>query len=333
MAIKRPDIYEHNNPDNAFVDGNFVRGGFRTAVADLATLYALSTKIDQLKEHSTVIFVTAAGLYYELVDINNVNNSGGWQPFMTTSALITGATNGLSLVNKSAILGGTLTGSTTINLNSNAFKLESDSTNKYGLVNFCLNSTYANSKFGVCSRDVSSGSWGLSGNSTSITSHHSSNSSNSNCFVISNTGITLTNKTSSIVKSVCLSANALVYATNYCNDYVNRTLVDKEYVDLKVSGHSNILNVCNVGITYTTTCSDDFIGVSGTSCIYLYDAPKIGQRVMIVDICGNAQLDPINVDGNGICINDGGVSSINTDFGSITYVFNGYCWSAVGFVN
>ena len=49
MAIKRPDIYEHNNPVLAIVDSNFLKGGGRV-VADLTALYALSDRPDQLKE-------------------------------------------------------------------------------------------------------------------------------------------------------------------------------------------------------------------------------------------------------------------------------------------
>ena len=68
MAIKRPDIYEHNNASYAISDSNFVRGGFRTAVADLASLYSLSGKTDQLKERATFVYVTSENKYYELID-------------------------------------------------------------------------------------------------------------------------------------------------------------------------------------------------------------------------------------------------------------------------
>jgi len=77
MAIKRPDIYEHNNPNNAIVDSDGVRGG-RRKVATLTDLYSLSNKIDQLKEDVTVVYVEAENNEYKLVDINNVSNSNGW---------------------------------------------------------------------------------------------------------------------------------------------------------------------------------------------------------------------------------------------------------------
>ena len=60
MAIKRPDIYENNNPAYSIADGDFVRGGFRTGVADLTALYALDpspSAPDQFKEHATIVYV------------------------------------------------------------------------------------------------------------------------------------------------------------------------------------------------------------------------------------------------------------------------------------
>jgi len=78
MAIKRPDIYEHNNPVLAIVDSDFLRGGGRV-VADLTALYALSSKSDQLKERVTKVWVTAESAYYILIDDTNIGNSNGWE--------------------------------------------------------------------------------------------------------------------------------------------------------------------------------------------------------------------------------------------------------------
>lgn len=79
MAIKRPDIYEHNNPNFPIADSDYVKGGIRTKVANLATLYALSTKTNQLKEHSTFVWVVSESKYYVLIDIANAGNSNGWR--------------------------------------------------------------------------------------------------------------------------------------------------------------------------------------------------------------------------------------------------------------
>jgi hypothetical protein len=78
MSIKRPDLYEHNNPNEPFVDTDFVKGGFRTKVADLTALYALSPKVNQMKEHATSVWVVSEAKYYTLVNASNVGNSAGW---------------------------------------------------------------------------------------------------------------------------------------------------------------------------------------------------------------------------------------------------------------
>ena len=79
MAIKRPDIYEHNNPNLAIADSDFVKGGTRTAVQNISDLYALSIKTDQLKENATQVFVISQNKFYLLKSIANVGNSSGWQ--------------------------------------------------------------------------------------------------------------------------------------------------------------------------------------------------------------------------------------------------------------
>jgi hypothetical protein len=81
MAIKRPDIYEHNNPNLPIVDSDFVKGGIRSAVQNLSDLYTLSSKAGQLKQYSTQIYVSGENKIYLLKDINNIGNSNGWQEF------------------------------------------------------------------------------------------------------------------------------------------------------------------------------------------------------------------------------------------------------------
>jgi len=147
--------------------------------------------------------------------------------------------------------------------------------------------------------------------------------------------LTLSNKTSSVSCSVTLGTNALIYGGCYHSCYVNRTLVDKEYVDKQISGCSNILNVKRVCNTYYTLRNDDVIAVSGisTNQIYLFPTPVLGERISVVDICGNALGDPITINGYGNQINNGSCSTINTDYGSVTFVWNGIFWSAIAFVN
>ena len=106
-------------------------------------------------------------------------------------------------------------------------------------------------------------------------------------------------------------------------------------VDKKIKQISqNVVNVCNVYTTYTATSNDSFIGVSGASLICLLNTPYLGQRVTVVDICGNALSNPITICSNKR-INDSSscISLINTNYGSVTFIFNGIFWSAVAFIN
>jgi hypothetical protein len=253
------------------------------------------------------------------------------------SNALTGATNGLSVSERLVKLGGNLTGATTINLCDNSLKLQSDVANAYGLADFGLNSTYANSMFGICSRDAGGAQWGLSGNSTSISTYHCNNSSNGSSIAICNTGLTISNKNSSVIKSVNLGVSGLTYGACYHSCYTDRSLIDREYMCIQMCETSNVINVVSppVGTTYYVGRYDDLIPVSGisTNQIYFYPTPVLGQRISVVDICGNALADPITVNGYGKNINDGACSTINTDFGSVTFVYNGIFWSAIAFVN
>jgi len=90
MAIKRPDIYEHNNPLNAIVDSDFVRGGTRTAVNNLNELYQIGSgindKLDQLKAYATRVYVSGENKFYLLTNLANRTNVSGWTPesYITT---------------------------------------------------------------------------------------------------------------------------------------------------------------------------------------------------------------------------------------------------------
>jgi hypothetical protein len=84
MALNFPDIAQHNNPNNAFVDSNFIRGGTRSPVGTLSDLYAigaagLDDKSDQLKQNATRVYVSGEAKFYVLKDYNNRTNSNGWE--------------------------------------------------------------------------------------------------------------------------------------------------------------------------------------------------------------------------------------------------------------
>ena len=74
MAIKRPDIYQHNNDKFAIVDSDYVRGGFRS-VNNLNELYALYSNADQLKQFVTQVYVINLNQFYLLVDNTKINGS------------------------------------------------------------------------------------------------------------------------------------------------------------------------------------------------------------------------------------------------------------------
>jgi len=94
----------------------------------------------------------------------------------------------------------------------------------------------------------------------------------------------------------------------------------------------SIVNVCNVSAAYTTTAKDDFVGVCVSSIICLLDNPPIGQKVTVADIGSCALTSPISIC-SPLGINGNPSAIINTDYGSITFIYNGNFWSAVAFVN
>ncbi|MFW6377065.1 MAG: hypothetical protein ACOCZ5_00320 [bacterium] len=116
-------------------------------------------------------------------------------------------------------------------------------------------------------------------------------------------------------------------------NFENNSLITKEYVDDK----SNVVNVTGITGTsqlYNATETDDFIGVVAGTVINLPTTPKLGQRIIVADIDGNAYNDNIIVNGNGNNILDDNQAKINTDYGSLTFIYNtqGF-WSVVGFTN
>lgn len=152
------------------------------------------------------------------------------------------------------------------------------------------------------------------------------------------TGATNINISGQSLTITDISGAGIEYADNYSTTYSNRSLVDKQYVNDNITGNSNTIAVCNVTIsTYTATTNNDFIGVSGTSVIYLPPIPKLCQRIIVSDICGNALSNNIIICGcwgiNGQNINGDTFSIINTDYGSMTFINNGISWSAIGFIN
>lgn len=116
MAIKLPDLVQHNNPLIPIADSDNVCGGTRSAVATVGDLYTISTNL--LKQNATRIWVTAASKFYTLTNIADAGNSAGWtadavsvSSVTGTLAVVNGGTGQTSYTNGQLLIGNT-TGST-----------------------------------------------------------------------------------------------------------------------------------------------------------------------------------------------------------------------------
>ena len=242
-------------------------------------------------------------------------------------AAVTGATNGLTKSGRNIKLGGSLSENTNINTGSYSFEVRSS------LNNFvCVGGNVA------C---IGNGFGYLEFNGGCVTLL----ATNRDMAISSTSGITQcsfghmsisygrTDGNRMTVEDCNSSPHGIEYVGNYSASFINRSLVDKEYVDTHITGSSNTVNVCNVTSNYTATTTNDFIGVSGATTIYLPNPPKSCQRITVVDICGNALASNIIICGNGMNINGDSCATINTDYGSMTFINNGVFWSAVAFIN
>ena len=268
---------------------------------------------------------------------------------------LTGATNGLSLANSGTtiVLGGELTGNTTISASTNTFTINRGTTgtslsffNYLGLVNAVSLSTdhgpYSTCVFQASNAGVTNSADVLvCANDT--TQHSQINITNTALSLLKTNAansqqhrISLGNVAGIRVQDTC-GGIGLAYCANYCtNAKTNpRWIPDNAYVTGLTTSASNVVNVCNVFTTgYTATQGNDFIGVSGASCIYLPPTPKPCQRITVADICGCAVLNSIQINGNGNCINGDSIATINTDYGSMTFINNNISgWTAVAFIN
>jgi hypothetical protein len=105
-------------------------------------------------------------------------------------------------------------------------------------------------------------------------------------------------------------------------------------IDKKIKQVSpNIINVCNISGVYSATTNNSFIGANAGSTIYLPPAPNCGQKISIADCSGNALANNIYVCSTTCCILNCNMAIINTDYGSMSFIFNNTFWSAVAFTN
>lgn len=95
----------------------------------------------------------------------------------------------------------------------------------------------------------------------------------------------------------------------------------------------NIINVCNISGIYSATTNNSFIGANAGSTIYLPPTPKCGQKISIADCSGNALSNNIYVCSTTCLILNCNKAIINTDYGSMSFIFNNTFWSAIAFTN
>lgn len=83
--------------------------------------------------------------------------------------------------------------------------------------------------------------------------------------------------------------------------------------------------------TYDILSTDYFLCVETTTFAVTLTLPtgKLGTVYVIKDCSGNADVNPITINGSGGELVDGSSATINTPFGSISLIFNGSEWSIV----
>jgi len=85
-----------------------------------------------------------------------------------------------------------------------------------------------------------------------------------------------------------------------------------------------------IGPTYTALSTDYFLCVLTNAPVTITLPTGITGTVYIIKDCfGDAVNNPITVQGTGGQLVDGSTATVNTNFGSVTVVFNGVDWSVV----
>lgn len=85
--------------------------------------------------------------------------------------------------------------------------------------------------------------------------------------------------------------------------------------------------------TYNVKTTDGYVGCSGSTIINLPSSPLDGQEVIISDMIGDAYVNEIRINGNGKNIVDDTYSTVSTNFGSMTLLYNGFFWSVISIVS
>ena len=243
------------------------------------TFVLFSTVTDVLAGTGITVTQTTGAHYVSLNGVAVAGTCIDWNPLTCAldlspaavsaiSGSLSGVTNGLSVTNKVVRLGGALTGNTTIETpfaSKTALKIGTTGVNLYG------------GRVEVCRDNTSQ-----SGNTVFIGARYdATNCSSLQAF--STSGVTIGTTIGGNSHSVRLGNNAMTYAANYCADFVNRSLVDKQYVDNKASGvttfNSNLTVSIAAGKTFGRYVNGDIIPASG----------KTAQQVIAMSL-----VEPLN---------------------------------------
>ena len=298
------------------------------------------------------------------------------------NTIITGATNGLNVVNGIVRLGGTITGSTTLTLTGTSALIIADNrATKVGIVyagdyssGFTTNSlvtkgfvlslnsisasgeritkTITQASHGFNVKDVI----GFSGTAYSKAIADGmydgefigivSKCCNANIFdltqagyvsgltgLIINTTYFLSDVTAGLITSVApTTPTHISKAVMIANSTTSGWVLPYPGVTITSGSSCGILvkNVCLPSTsTYVMTSNDFFVGVSGGTTVILPTTPQCGMVVIIADISNTAASFPIAIVGSVVGCSV--VSCVNTDSGSLSYIYNGTRWNVIGF--
>jgi hypothetical protein len=209
---------------------------------------------------------------------------------------ITGATNGLSVVNKNVGLGGTLTGHTTINANSKDFCI-------YNARTIILNSTgYTNSTF-----------YG-----------YNSYFCGSNSGLVCSPQINIYFSTSGSIYDTSLLPRGIQYGDDYSSTFCNNSLVTKKYVCSQISGITGSVLITGatngLGVTDKKVCLGGVLlnttNITGVYTLNICDGAKLnsdcGYQISGITMLRNSAIESTSVY-LGYCAGSNG--SGNDNFG------------------
>jgi predicted outer membrane repeat protein len=239
------------NSDYFYVVANQVNGAsleYNTGT----TVNLFKVTKSTMRASSTIL--TFPGITYDIDYSANYTNRSlvDKQYVVNTIATATTASNGLTKSGDNITLGGQISGDTIISLSGiSTFVMSGDSGNSEQIK---IQSSFINSE--PASLIVGKGSAGLYSESGSSSVNSYASVSGSYVQIGRDSGATIqqiniTDTGMKITDSIL--TQGLIYDSNYHANYTNRSLIDKEYVDLAVaSGGGGVESYLNLGTTGST---------------------------------------------------------------------------------